>query len=44
VISKRILAQPRFTTGAPFVFNNFEQMVTEDAAKTGRIVVLPRRP
>jgi len=44
VISKRILAQPRFTTGAPFVFNNFEQMVTEDAAKTGRIVALPRRP
>ena len=22
----------------PFVFNNFEQMVTEDAAKTGRLV------
>jgi len=42
-LSKRILATPRFTGGSPFVFNNFEQMVTEDAAKTGKLIVLPRR-
>lgn len=41
-LSKRILATPRFGTQS-FVFNNFEQMVTEDAAKTGRIIALPRR-
>ena len=43
VLSKRILATPRFSDGSPFVFNNFEQMVTEDAAKTGKFIVLPRR-
>lgn len=41
-LSKRVVATPRFGTAA-FVFNNFEEMVTEDAAKTGRIVRLPRR-
>ncbi|MET0500342.1 MAG: hypothetical protein ABW172_02340 [Candidatus Binatia bacterium] len=41
VLSKRIVATPAFGT-ASFVFNNFEQMVTEDAAKTGKIVRLPR--
>jgi hypothetical protein len=42
-LSKRILATPRFSSGAPFVYNNFEQMVTEDAAKTGKLTILPRR-
>ena len=41
-LSKRVVVTPRFGT-ASFVFNNFEQMVTEDAARTGRLVRLPRR-
>jgi hypothetical protein len=41
-LSKRIVVTPRFSTSF-FEFNNFEQMVTEDAAKTGRLVRLPRR-
>jgi len=42
-ITKQIEATPKFSTN-PFTFDNFEQMVTEDAAKTGRIVRLPQRP
>ena len=44
VLSKRILATPRFSSGPPFVFNNFDEMVSADAAKTGRLEVQPRRP
>ena len=40
-LSKRVVVTPRLGS-ATFVFNNFEQMVTEDAAKTGRVVALPR--
>jgi hypothetical protein len=42
-LTKKILATPRFSTSAPFVFDNFAQMVSEDAAKTGRFVANPRR-
>jgi hypothetical protein len=41
-LSKRISASPRFSGGSPYLFNNFEQMVTEDAAKTGKLVVRPK--
>jgi hypothetical protein len=41
-LSKRVVVTPRFGTSF-FDFSNFEQMVTEDAAKTGRLVRLPRR-
>jgi hypothetical protein len=44
VLAKRILVTPRFSSGPPFVFNNFEQMVSEDAAKTGKVIALPQRP
>lgn len=39
---KQILATPRFSS-QPFVYDNFGQMLTDDAAKAGRIVALPRR-
>jgi polyhydroxyalkanoate synthesis regulator phasin len=42
-LTKKIVATPQFST-VPFVFDNFEQMVTEDAAKTGRFISHPRRP
>ena len=42
-LSKLILVTSRFSSGPPFVFNNFEQMVAEDAAKTGKLVAMPRR-
>jgi hypothetical protein len=39
----KILATPPFSPN-PFVFENFEQMVKEDASKTGRFIAYPRRP
>ena len=40
-LSKRVVVTPR-PGEAVYVYNNFEQMVTEDAAKTGKIIRLPR--
>ena len=40
-LSKRVVVTPSGGE-AVYVYNNFEQMVTEDAAKTGKIIRLPR--
>ena len=40
-LSKRVVVTP-LPGQAVYVYNNFEQMVTEDAAKTGKIIRLPR--
>jgi hypothetical protein len=42
-LTKKILVTPRLSTN-PFEFDFFDQMVTEDAAKTGKFIVSPRRP
>jgi hypothetical protein len=42
-LTKKILVRPRFGT-ALFEFDFFDQMITEDAAKTGRFMAYPRRP
>jgi hypothetical protein len=43
-MTRKILVTPQFSTGDPSVFDNFEQMVSEDAARTGRFIAYPRRP